>query len=409
MNGTVMSMTRLLVLASAMAAAGACEAVKSENPLSPTVAGPIAGVSISAPAALSPINGTAVVNTEPLRLVFRNSVSNSQRPFWYVVELSSDSAFNSKIYSNAKVTPGEGADTTVTVTDTLQAERTYYWRVKAEDGANASEFSATAAFDIVGPVSIDPPIPYSPVAGETTANTNPDLTVTNGRVTGRPARVEYRFEVATDAAFTKVVARVSTERSGGSRTTVQSSTLAASTAYYWRALGSDGTVTSAWSVTARFQTPAAGGGGGGGGGGYVPPAPPAPGGRTPDPPVGGKLPLPNMSAVVQQIAAAYPAALRNSCQDQGGTWEFMDRVVDELRKYDSRWGYNWKRGNVGDPSKDAVDYHWGRGADEGSTEVYIIDLIGGHCGPNPTAGWSDVTDVTLNSGTIGRWTGRGRF
>jgi hypothetical protein len=141
----------------------------------------------------------------------------------------------------------------------------------------------------------------------------------------------------------------------------------------------------------------------------VPPPPPG-GGRTPDPPAGQRLPLPGYGAsVVQQIASQFPGALRNSCQDTGGTWEFMDRVVNELRKYDTRWGYNGKRGNAGDPSKDVVDYHYGRGGDEGSTDVYIIDIIGGHCGGNPQPGWGDVTDVTINSGTIGRWISRGRF
>jgi hypothetical protein len=116
-----------------------------------------------------------------------------------------------------------------------------------------------------------------------------------------------------------------------------------------------------------------------------------------------------MYAVVEQVAREDPAALRNSCQSHGGTWEFMDRVVDQLRRYDSRWGYNWKRGVVGDPSHDVVDYNWGSHSDEGTTEVYIVDIIGGHCGSNPTPGWFDVTDATIQSGAIGRWTGRGRF
>ena len=131
--------------------------------------------------------------------------------------------------------------------------------------------------------------------------------------------------------------------------------------------------------------------------------------RAPDPEEGTRLPLPNMSEVVAKVASDHPDALRNSCQDHGGSWEFMDLVVDELRRHDTRWGYNWKRGNVGDASKDVVDYHWGRGEDENSTEVYIIDIITGHCGSNPTVGWGDVTDVTFGSGTIGRWTSRGRF
>jgi hypothetical protein len=90
-----------------------------------------------------------------------------------------------------------------------------------------------------------------------------------------------------------------------------------------------------------------------------------------------------MSHVVQQVAAARPDLLRNSCQEHGGSWGFMDVLVDTLRTYDTRWGYNWKRGNVGDPSHDVVNYHWGAGASEGSTQVYIIDVIVGHCGSNP--------------------------
>jgi len=143
------------------------------------------------------------------------------------------------------------------------------------------------------------------------------------------------------------------------------------------------------------------------------PAPTAPAGpaanRTPDPAEGERLPLPNMEHVVHQIASQYPDALRHSCQEHGGSWEFMDRLVDELRRHDTRWGYNWKRGNVGDPSMDIVDYHWGRGDDENSTDVYIVDVILGHCGDGPTPAWIDQTGATHNAGTIGRWTGRGRF
>jgi hypothetical protein len=87
----------------------------------------------------------------------------------------------------------------------------------------------------------------------------------------------------------------------------------------------------------------------------------------------------------------------------------MDQVVDTLRTYDTRWGYNGKRGNANDPSKDVVTYHYGSGADANSTDVYIIDIIGGHCGSTPSPVWSDVTDITVQSGTIGRWISRGRF
>ena len=48
-------------------------------------------------------------------------------------------------------------------------------------------------------------------------------------------------------------------------------------------------------------------------------------------------------------------------------------------------------------------------SDEGTTDVYIIDVIGGPCGGSPSPAWVDNTDITIRSGTIGRWTARGRF
>lgn len=129
-----------------------------------------------------------------------------------------------------------------------------------------------------------------------------------------------------------------------------------------------------------------------------------------EPHFGRKLPLPAYGAqVCLQLGRAAPELLARSCQDQGGTWEWLDLLVSVLRTYDTRWGYNGKRGNANDPSRDVVAYHWGSGPDEGSTDVYIIDVIGGHCGASPQAIWDDVTDITIAAGTIGRWISRGRF
>jgi len=132
--------------------------------------------------------------------------------------------------------------------------------------------------------------------------------------------------------------------------------------------------------------------------------PPGSGPRTPDPPPGQRLPLPDMSSVVYAVGNAYPADLRNSCRDTGGNNAWLYRLVQELRRYDTRWGLNWKRGNVGDMSQDIVDYNYSADPDEGTTNVYIIDVISGHCGGNPQAGWLDVTEDTRRNGTIGRWT-----
>ena len=118
------------------------------------------------------------------------------------------------------------------------------------------------------------------------------------------------------------------------------------------------------------------------------------------------LPMPSHGFVVQEIAAQFPNALYNSCQEHGGSWEFMDRVVDRLRELDTRWGYNWKRGIVGDPSLDALTYHFSGGPDEGSRDVHAVDIITGHCGDNPGPTFSNITNFY---GAGAMWTGRGRF
>jgi hypothetical protein len=132
-----------------------------------------------------------------------------------------------------------------------------------------------------------------------------------------------------------------------------------------------------------------------------PPPPPGLGPRTPDPAPGTILPLPGYGpTVVNQVAAAYPGALRNSC----GNNEWLFRLVYALRQIDTRWGLNWKRGVFGDMSQDVVTYNFASGADEGTTNVHIIDVISSHCGSNPGPAWQDVTGATRAAGTIGRWT-----
>lgn len=127
------------------------------------------------------------------------------------------------------------------------------------------------------------------------------------------------------------------------------------------------------------------------------------GNRTPDPPPGGRLPVPNESGFVASLINSRPDLVARSCQDQGGTWELLDFVVDRLREKDLRWGYNGRRADPNFVARDEVAYHWGRGESLNSRETYSFDILGGHCGPTPTPAWFDVSDL----GTI--WLTRGRF
>ena len=82
----------------------------------------------------------------------------------------------------------------------------------------------------------------------------------------------------------------------------------------------------------------------------------------------------------------------------------MDLAVTALRAKDTRWGYNCKRGDCSDPSIDVVDYFWGNGEAQGSTNVYLVDIISAVCpGGAQSPAWIDQTQTTLDEGTVGRW------
>jgi hypothetical protein len=403
--------TSIAFVAFAALTSAACETRKSANPLSPDIAGPIPGVSITAPKPLEPLTGQQIVaDGNPQTLLIENAGSTGPRPLFLQVQVSADANFQQLLHHAEHVDPGTNGRTSYRMPEPLGAGHTYYWRVRAADGANTGPYSSTAHFAVVQPVRIDPPQPIEP-QGNITTN-RPNFVVRNAAVSGPVGDVVYRFEIGT-AADQPPAAVVTATPGGGGTTTINMGDLPYGRTLFWRVYATDGTTQSQYSSIVSFRTPTAPSNPGPApappGGGNNPPLPGGGGGRTPDPSPGQRLPLPNMFHVVQQVAAARPDLLRNSCQEHGGTWEFLDLVVDTLRTYDTRWGYNWKRGNVGDPSMDVIDYHYGPGGDEGSTDVYIVDIIGGHCGSNPNPVWNDVTDVTRSQGTIGRWTSRGRF
>lgn len=136
--------------------------------------------------------------------------------------------------------------------------------------------------------------------------------------------------------------------------------------------------------------------------------------RTPDPVGGARLPMPDVRALVEQAAAQRPDLLAQSCPSgfkyENNPW--LDHIVDSLRAHDTRWGYNAKptrtpADNGGRPviaAGDEIAYHYSAGPDEGSREVYLIDVLLGHCGPTPSVTWRVFTGEEP-----GVWTGARRF
>jgi hypothetical protein len=250
----------------------ACEAQKSENPLSPTVAGPIAGVEITAPRQLQPAQGTKLKESQqPLTLVVENSSTNGVRPIAYSFEVASDNTFETKMYARSGVTPGTDGRTTVTV-DRLESGRSYYWRVRAEDGANSSPYS-TSTFDLLPKPQLDPPSQHSPVNNDQTASRRPELVVGRSNRNAAIGNVAYEFQLASDPSFGGMAAAGMRSEAGATTSFVPDGDLPGSATFFWRVRATDDEFTSNWSSTQSFRTPAAPGPGPGPGPGPAPGAP----------------------------------------------------------------------------------------------------------------------------------------
>lgn len=137
--------------------------------------------------------------------------------------------------------------------------------------------------------------------------------------------------------------------------------------------------------------------------------------RTPDPAPGQRIPLPDVQAFIFARAAARPDLLINQSCPTGFKYvnnPWLDYMVDGLRTLDSRWGYNGKPNrtpadNGGNPvvaAGDEIAYHYGSGPDQGSPDVYLIDILVGHCGPTPS-----ITFRHFTGEEPGFWTGAGRL
>ena len=252
----------------------------------------------------------------------------------------------------------------------------------ADAAADGSTLKATA------------PTAISPVNDERLDSRRPTMRINNSQGRFAGAAFRYEFQLLTDGG--SVVDTRAVDGGDGTTTLAYPTNLDRDTPYRWQARAIMGSAVGPWSTPARFITQREN--------------------RTPNP-TSGRLPLPNMVHVVHQVINENPGILarHRSCQDpsHGGNpvtgWEFLDKVVDTLRLTDTRWGYNGKRGNVNDPSHDVVAYNYSSEPDEGTINVYIVDVLFQHCGDSPSAAWIDQTRVTFEQNTIGRWTSRGRF
>ena len=263
--------TRALAVFAVAALGAACETSKSANPLSPSIAGPIPGVTITTPKPLVPAVGTEVpTDKQPLALVIENAGTTGVRPLALVVEVAADEGFTTKVFTRTGVTPGPNGRTELRLPDKLASDRTYFWRVKAQDGANEGEWSAPVKFTIFTPKVLHAPKPLSPIDGDETDD--PEFRFRNASRSGPIGDLTYVVAVSGNPTFTAMVATFTgPERNGpGGETGVNaSSALPGGATLFWRVRATDGTLNGPWSTTHHFRTaggsdPGTGGGGGGG-------------------------------------------------------------------------------------------------------------------------------------------------
>ena len=272
--------TKFIVWSAVAVCLSACQVQKSANPLSPAIAGPVEGVVISTPALLEPGQDWELRSRDqPLKLRFQNSNTNGVRPLKYSLEIASDAAFKNIVFARTGVEPSPTTETLFQLPDKLAAG-TYWWRTRAEDGANASAYSTVKSFVVVADVVLAPPAPAAPATGSTVSDLSPVFKVRAGNRSGVTAPIEYILQVSNNSAFTSIAATFTVRETWPETTIDNSYTFLHSRTYYWRVRAShtaDGNDMSNWSAAVTFKTPSPpaappppanptpGGGGGGGG------------------------------------------------------------------------------------------------------------------------------------------------
>jgi hypothetical protein len=255
----------------------ACQVEKSASPLSPAVAGPIEGVVISTPNLLEPgQDWTLRSRDQPLKLLFQNADTSGARPLKYSFDVATDAAFRNIVFARTGVDAGTDGVTRFQLPDKLAAG-TYWWRTRAEDGANTGPYSTAKSFVVLAEVVIAPPILSSPSNGSTISDLTPTFKVKAGNRSGVTADIEYTLQVSNNSSFTSIAATFVQGENWPETTFDRNYTLLYGKTYYWRVRGrhtSDSELSN-WSSALTFKTPAAP---------VAPPPPAAPeGGAAPDP------------------------------------------------------------------------------------------------------------------------------
>jgi hypothetical protein len=175
------------------------------------------------------------------------------RPLAYTFEVASDSNFSSKVFGRGSVPPGADGKTSVQI-DRLDIGRVYYWRVRAEDGANTGPF-LTAQFEVLPKPFISSPNPASPVNNEVTSSRRPTLTALNVDRNSAVGGLVYEFQVSSNQGFTSLTGNGAANEGAGQTSAALGGDLPNNATQFWRVRAMDAETLGEWSVVQVFRTP----------------------------------------------------------------------------------------------------------------------------------------------------------
>jgi len=169
------------------------------------------------PAMISPVDGFNGFQRNTS--ISWSQVENAVLTF---LEIARDEAFNEIVFADSFAVTGN--DNSIMYSNVGLGEKTYYWRVRSNNGAKFSEYSDTRSFV----TSIVPPILVSPENSSTNISVNPLLN-------WEPVEgaVSYRVQIVpTLPNFAE--SRLVFDESGITDTEVQVNGLNPNTRYYWK-------------------------------------------------------------------------------------------------------------------------------------------------------------------------------
>ena len=207
------------------------------------------------PSLVNPLNASVVTMTDPL-LTINNSSDDDGDVITYHFQVGYNAAFSVIAAETTNLTRAAGETTSWQVAPELSDQTTYYWRVRAYDGEDYSDWTSAWSFSVDLPnTPPNQPTLASPGNGAYVTTSQPQLAVNNSS-DGDGDDLTYFFEISSTSNFSAIVqTSAAVNESGGSTTAWTAvSDLNNHVNYWWRVRCYDGEDYSIYSQSRVFYT-----------------------------------------------------------------------------------------------------------------------------------------------------------